>query len=188
MTDHAVQHASSYVTLAAGSQRYLVAAESVTEVVGLQPLTRVPKMPACVSGLMNLRGTVLPVIDLALKLGFPSTEITPRTCIVVVSTNVDGAATPMGVIVDEVIDVATLPAAAIDPPPNFGSPIDLAYLTGITRTEERYVLVLDLTRILAPDEILAVTRRREESTADSSSAPAAPTRRRKGKDGGTARR
>src|SRR5258708_4688341 len=141
MTDHAVQHASSYVTLAAGSQRYLVAAESVTEVVGLQPLTRVPKMPACVSGLMNLRGTVLPVIDLALKLGFPSTEITPRTCIVVVSTNVDGAATPMGVILDEVIVGATFFAAGLILPPNIWSPTILADLTTTHLQAQRYVLL-----------------------------------------------
>ena len=154
-----------FVTLNAAGQQYAVLAASVTEIVGLQQLTKVPKMPTCVRGLMNLRGTVVPVVDLAEKLGFARTAITPQTCVVIVSTAIDSVATTIGIIVDEVVDVISLPAADISSPPAFGSSVDPAYLTGITRLSDRYVLVLDLTRVLAPEELLSVTRQRGKMSA-----------------------
>src|SRR5712691_12141107 len=102
------ERTSSYVMLTVSAQQYAVAAASVTEVVALPQLTRVPKMPSCIRGLMNLRGTVVPVIDLAEKLGFTPTEITARTCVVIVATDVNGVASPMGIVVDAVINVISL--------------------------------------------------------------------------------
>ena len=148
---------AAYVTLGVAGETYAVAAASVTEVVKLQPLTRIPAMPQCIRGLMNLRGTVIPVVDLARQLGVGETEITDRTCIAVVDTpESDGVRSLMGVISQEVQDVIAVDEGAIEAAPAFGTRVPPAYLAGITRVGERPVLVLDLARILSADEILAV--------------------------------
>jgi purine-binding chemotaxis protein CheW len=146
---------TAYVTLRVGPELYAVPASTVNEIVLLQPLTRVPSMPAAIRGLMNLRGTVMPVVDLARQLGLGETVATTHTCAVVIDAEADGVRAPMGIITDEVQDVIMLSAADIEPPPAFGASIDAAYLAGMTRLGGRYTLILDLTRILAPDELLA---------------------------------
>jgi purine-binding chemotaxis protein CheW len=150
-----------HVALSVGSQTYAVAAASVMEIVALQQITPLPTMPACVVGLMNLRGTVIPIIDLGQKLGFGATTFTSRTCAIVAMPRVDNVPTPIGVIADEVLDVVSLPPASIGPAPAFGSPVDVAYLSGITRIDDRYVLILDFTKILSVEELLAVSREKE---------------------------
>jgi purine-binding chemotaxis protein CheW len=148
---------AAYVTLAVAGETYAVAASAVSEVVKLQPLTRIPAMPRCVRGLMNLRGTVIPVVDLAQQLGAGETELTDRTCVAVVDTpEADGVRSLMGVIGDEVQDVVLVDASALEAAPAFGSRVPPAYLAGIARVGEKAVLVLDLARILSADEILAV--------------------------------
>ena len=161
MTEQGLPH----LALSVASQTYAVSAASVTEIVALQPITPLPTMPPCVLGLMNLRGTVIPIVDLGEKLGLGLTSIGPRTCAVVVSTRVENVPTPIGVIADEVLDVVNLGTGDIAPPPAFGNPVDVAYLSGVTRLQGHYVLLLDLTRILSPEELLATARRKEEATA-----------------------
>lgn len=148
---------AAYVTLSIAGETYAVAAAAVSEVVKLQPLTRVPAMPRCIRGLMNLRGTVIPVVDLAQQLGAGETELTDRTCVAVVDApEADGVRSLMGVIGDEVQDVVAIDESAIETAPAFGLRMPPAYLAGITRVDGRSVLVLDLARILSSDEILAV--------------------------------
>ena len=148
---------AAYVTLAVDADTYAVAASSVTEIVLLQPLTRIPAMPECIRGLMNLRGTVIPVIDVARQLGGGATEIGAQTCVAVVDVpDADGSRSHMGVISDEVRDVVMLDETSIDPAPAFGTRVNQAYLAGVARIAGRHVLVLDLARILSDDELLAV--------------------------------
>jgi purine-binding chemotaxis protein CheW len=148
---------AAYVTLGVGGETYAVAAASVAEIVKLQPLTRIPAMPRCILGLMNLRGTVIPVVDLAQQLGVGDTEITDRTCVAVVDMpEADGVRSLMGVVGEEVQDVVMLGKEAIEAAPAFGARVPPAYLAGMARLGERSVLVLDLARILSADEILAV--------------------------------
>jgi purine-binding chemotaxis protein CheW len=149
---------AAYVTLGIAGETYAAAAAGVSEVVKLQPLTRIPAMPRCIRGLMNLRGTVIPVVDLAQQLGAGETELTARTCVAVVDTptEVDGVRSLMGVISHEVEDVVMVDESAIEPAPAFGTRIPPAYLAGITRVGERFVLILDLAHILSADELLAV--------------------------------
>ncbi|HEX6095561.1 MAG TPA: chemotaxis protein CheW [Thermoanaerobaculia bacterium] len=148
---------AAYVTLAVAGETYAVAAAAVSEVVKLQPLTRIPAMPRCVRGLMNLRGTVIPVVDLAQQLGVGETEITDRTCVAVVDTpEAGGVRSLMGVISHEVQDVVLVDESAIEAAPAFGSRVPPGYLAGLARVGEKAVLVLDLARILSADEILAV--------------------------------
>lgn len=165
MSVFGVDYGLPHVALSVASQTYAVSAATVMEIVAVQQITPLPTMPACVVGLMNLRGTVIPVVDLGEKLGFGATTFTSRTCAIVVMTRVDNVPTPIGVIADEVLDVLSLPPASIGPAPAFGSPVDVAYLSGITRIQERYVLILDFTKILSVEELLAVSREKEEGAA-----------------------
>lgn len=152
---------SAYVTLGVATEMYAVPVTSVNELVVVQPLTQVPSMPECVRGLMNLRGTVVPVVDLARQLGLGITEVGPQTCVIVVDAETDGVRSPMGVLTNAVDDVVMVAASEIEPPPAFGSSINAAYLTGITRVRGKYVLILDLPKILSPEELLAVVRAEE---------------------------
>lgn len=147
---------SSFVTLNVLDETYAVPVAAVHELVLLQPLTHVPTMPESIRGLMNLRGTVLPVVDLARQLGLGATETGPQTCVIVVEAGTGGVRAPMGVLTNEVRDVIALDEAEIGPVPAFGSPVNSEYLAGVTRIGGRYVLVLDLAKILTPDELLAV--------------------------------
>ncbi|HEX7153371.1 MAG TPA: chemotaxis protein CheW [Thermoanaerobaculia bacterium] len=146
---------TAYVTLRVGAELYAVPASTVSEIVLLQPLTRVPTMPPSIRGLMNLRGTVIPVVDLARQLGLGETPTSMHTCAVVVDIDADGVRAPMGIITDEVQDVLMLSPKDIEPAPAFGAAVEAAYLSGMTRIAGRYTLILDLTRILTPDELLA---------------------------------
>ncbi|MFL6245274.1 MAG: chemotaxis protein CheW [Thermoanaerobaculia bacterium] len=148
---------AAYVTLGVAEETYAVAASSVSEIVLLQPLTRIPAMPRCIRGLMNLRGTVIPVVDLARQLGVGDTEIGAQTCVAVIEVaDADGLRSRMGVITDEVQEVIVLDETSIDTAPAFGTRVNQTYLAGITRIAERHVLVLDLARILSDDELMAV--------------------------------
>ena len=147
--------ASSYVTLSVAGETYAVPVTTVNELVLLQPLTVVPAMPESIRGLMNLRGTVVPVVDLARQLGLGVTEIGSQTCVIVVNAESGGVRSPMGVLTNQVDDVVMLAESEVEAAPAFGSTINAAYLTGITRVQGKYVLILDLPRILSPDELLA---------------------------------
>jgi purine-binding chemotaxis protein CheW len=148
---------AAYVTLGVGGETYAVAASTVLEIVKLQPLMHIPAMPRCIRGLMNLRGTVISVIDLALQLGVGETAITDQTCLAIVDApEADGVRSLMGVMSEEVQDVVMVEETAIEAAPVFGSRVPPAYLAGMTRVGERSVLLLDLARILSADEILAV--------------------------------
>jgi purine-binding chemotaxis protein CheW len=165
MTNFGVEQGLPHLALTVASQSYAVSATSVMEIVVLQPITPMPTMPPCVLGLMNLRGTVIPIIDLGEKLGFGRTAISPHTCAMVVMTRVDNVPAPIGVIADEVLDVISLARDDIAPPPAFGNPVDVSYLSGVTRINDHYVLILDFTRILSPEELLAVSREKGGANA-----------------------
>lgn len=149
---------NDYVTLSVGDETYAVPVASVQELVLLQPLTHVPTMPACIRGLMNLRGTVVPVVDLARQLGLGETEIGSQTCVVIVEVaGGGGVRSTMGVLANDLRDVVEIASENIAPAPAFGSRLPPSYVAGVARLAGQYVLVLDLARILSADELLAAT-------------------------------
>ena len=143
-----------YLTFFIRSEEYAVGILRVKEILEYEAVTRVPRMPSHVRGVINLRGAVLPVIDLAAKFGHPETEPTRTTCIVVVETKVEGEMLVIGVLADSVSQVIDLAAEQIEPPPSFGTSVRLDFLTGMGKPDGRLVLLLDLDRILSPVELL----------------------------------
>lgn len=145
-----------YLTFFIRTEEYAVEILRVKEIIEFERVTRVPSMPAHVRGVINLRGSVLPVIDLAAKFGHGESVPSRTTCIVVVETQIDGEVLVAGVIADAVSEVIDLPAAQIEPPPPFGTNVRVDFLAGMGKLDGRLVLVLDLDRILTPVEVLEI--------------------------------
>ena len=144
---------NQYLTFFIRGEEYAVSILRVKEIIECSTVTRVPTTPAHVRGVLNLRGTVLPVIDLASKFGHGDTEASRTTCVIVAETKHDDVMLAVGVLADAVSSVVDIAAEAIEPPPSFGTNVRVDFLTGMGKLEGRLVLILDLDRILSPIEL-----------------------------------
>lgn len=149
MTQTETKGLAQYLTFTVASEEYGVSILGVREILEYGVVTRVPRAPAYIRGVMNLRGRVVPLVDLAVRLGLPASPITPRTCVVVVEVEIEGERTVMGLIVDAVSQVMELGADDIEPPPPFGATVDVAMLSGMGRAGKAFVLLLDVDRVLS---------------------------------------
>lgn len=148
------------LTFTLGQDVYAVDITSVLEILEHRELTTVPMMPAFLRGVLNLRGRVVPVVDLALRLGRGRTELARRTCVVIVRADRGDGSPPqdVGVLVDEVAEVVTLLDSEIEPAPDFGAGVPAGYLHGMARNGQGFVLVLDIARVLDLREMSALAR------------------------------
>lgn len=143
-----------YLTFRLGGQVYALALEDVTEIVEYRPLTVVPMMPAVIRGVINLRGRVVPVIDLVVRFGNGTTEVGHRSGIVIVEVSgPDRAERQVGVMVDGVNKVVHLGPGDIEPSPTFGSGIRADFITGMAKQDDSFVIVLDIGKVLTLDEL-----------------------------------
>ncbi len=144
------------LTFLLAGEEYAVGILQIREIVEYDTLTKVPATPPWIRGVMNLRGTVVPVVDLAVKFGLLETAVTTRTCTVIVEADLNGEPTLMGVMVDAVVRVLDLAPDDVEPPPAFGSRVRVDYLLGVGKVDGDLVLVLDIDRVLSLDELLTV--------------------------------
>ena len=140
-----------YLTFRLGDEGYGLCIEEIEEIVGLMETTAIPSAPDHIRGVVNLRGKVIPVVELRLKFGLPPVDDTNRTCIVVLGLMLRGRLTTVGVIVDEVIEVAEIAADQVDPPPSFGTSVYATSVTGVAQLDDSLVMLLDLAGDLAED-------------------------------------
>ncbi len=148
--------AGKYLTVVLDRESYGLAVLKVREIIRLPKVTPVPQLPAFVKGVINLRGRVIPVIDLRTKFGLPAVD-TERTCVVVVQVaSPAGSPLAMGLIVDSVEEVVNLTANQIEPTPEFGVRIDASCLMGMAKVNDRVKTLLDIDRVVSM-EILAAT-------------------------------
>jgi len=136
-----------YLTFALGHEEYGLEILGVREIIKLMEITYVPKVPAYVKGVINLRGKVIPVIDLRLKFGLEQADYTKETCIIVLNVS----STLMGIIVDKVCEVLDIAQDNIEPPPSFGERATADFITGMGKVGERVKILLDIEKILAED-------------------------------------
>ncbi|HEY0843954.1 MAG TPA: chemotaxis protein CheW, partial [Noviherbaspirillum sp.] len=120
--------------------------------------TEVPMMPGCVRGVINLRGAVVPVMDLAARFGKPATAVTKRTCIVIVEVEAGGERQDMGVVVDAVNAVLEIPAADIEPAPAFGARIRTDFIEGMGKIDGKFVILLNVNQVLSTEDIGALSQ------------------------------
>jgi len=146
---------TQHLTFALADDEYAISVLRVKEIIRHDTVTQVPATPAWVRGVVNLRGGAVPVVDLAVKFGMTERPVTPRTCIVVVETLLNGKETVMGLMADSVSQVLDIPASEIQAPPSFGTRVRVDYLKGMGRSGTKFVLMLDVDKVLSTDELIA---------------------------------
>ena len=146
-----------YVTFSLMGEEYALQIDQVREIIQCERVTSIPSMPAVVRGMMNLRGTVVPVIDLPLKFGLAGTPIGPATYLVVVEVVWSGEVTRLALLTTELGRVIDVAAGDLKPVPDFGTRIQSEYLRGVGQIDGRFVLFLDTERLLSPAELLRIT-------------------------------
>ena len=144
---------NQYLTFFIRDEEYAVEILRVREIIEHERVTHVPAMPPHVRGVINLRGSVLPVIDLATKFGHGETVTTRTACIVIVETMLHGELLTVGLAATAVSEVVDIGAADIEPPPSFGTNVRVDFLTGMGKLDGRLVLILDIDRVLSPVEL-----------------------------------
>lgn len=151
--------AGKYMTFKLADEEYGVPILKVRELIGLMDITRVPQTPPYVRGVINLRGKVIPVVDLRLKFEMPPTEATDQTVIIVVQLPVASGALIMGVLVDEVLEVLDIAARQIEPPPSFGAQaLDGDFVLGVGKADKRVIFLLDIDKALHRDDHAVLAR------------------------------
>ncbi len=156
MTSTVTEEATSkYLTFGLGDETYGVVIMKVQEIIGIMPVTKVPNTPKNVRGVINLRGKVIPVVDLRLKFHLEAKEDTNRTCIIVMQVERTDGTVIMGLIVDEVCEVVDLPSSSIEPAPSFGTQVNTEFIIGMGKLGDKVVTLLDMDRVLTQNEMSA---------------------------------
>ena len=145
-----------YLVFHLGREEFGIRVLKVREIMGIQDITAVPQTPSHVKGVINLRGKVIPVVDLRLKFGLPQQEYSQRTCIIVVQMS--GQAGPMliGIVVDGVAEVLNLAAADIEDTPDFGDGTATPYLLGMAKVKDKVKILLEIDRVLTSQDLHAL--------------------------------
>ncbi len=147
--------AKQYLTFMLGGEMFSIGILSIKEIIWYANLTEVPMMPSYIRGVINLRGAVVPVMDLSTRFGKPSTPVVKSTCIVIieVQTQNEGEHQNMGVVVDSVQAVLEIPGSEIEPAPSFGTKIRSEFIDGIAKVNGKFVILLNVNRVLSHEEI-----------------------------------
>jgi purine-binding chemotaxis protein CheW len=155
MTSQGTSANSQYLTFKLDQELFAVDISKVREVLEFTTMTKVPRTPDFMRGVINLRGNVVPVVDMRLKLGLSMTQKTVDTCVVISEVAVDGERTVLGALVDSVQEVIDLEASSVAPPPHMGSRIDTAVIRGMGKRDDQFIMILDLDRVFTADELRA---------------------------------
>lgn len=150
---------SQYLTFQSAGATYAIDVLLVREITAPSPMTAVPRAPASICGVVNLRGSVVPVVDLAIKLGRPATLATDRTCIIILDMNGPEEKTTVGVLADSVHHVVEWPPEEIAPAPRFGSEAPVDFLRGLGKEQRSFIPILDIERILSVSDPVQVQPR-----------------------------
>ncbi len=144
---------NQYLTFMLGGDVYAIGILAIKEIIEYGNLTEVPRMPAFIRGVINLRGSVVPVIDLAARFGKTPSTVSRRTCIVIIEVCHEDQQQVIGVMVDAVNEVLDIPAAEVEPAPSFGAKIRADFIRGMGKVEGKFVIILDVDHVLSVDEI-----------------------------------
>jgi purine-binding chemotaxis protein CheW len=156
------QSTVQYLTFLTAGEEYAISIVKVSEIVEYEAVTAVPNTPMWIRGVTNLRGRVVPVVDLAVKFGLPASHVTKFSCIIITEVMFQGENLIMGVLADSVNQVIELSAEEIEATPPFGTRVKTEYLLGMGALGKKFCLILDIDKVLSTDELLAVT----DSVAD----------------------
>ncbi|RJG01195.1 purine-binding chemotaxis protein CheW [Noviherbaspirillum sedimenti] len=144
---------AQYLTFMLGGEVFAIGILAIKEIIEYRGLTEVPMMPDCIRGVINLRGAVVPVMDLSARFGKHASEIGKRTCIVIVEVDTGEERQDIGVIVDAVNAVLEIAASEIEPPPAFGARIRTDFIQGMGKVDGKFVILLNVNHVLSVDEV-----------------------------------
>ena len=167
VTAAAVDAPQQYLTFTLGGEMFAVAILNVKEIIEYGSVTEIPMMPGFIRGVINLRGAVVPVIDLSCRFGGKSTRVGRRTCIVIVELKQDDQKHDLGIMVDAVSEVLEIANAEIEPPPSFGARSRTDFISGMGKVNGKFVILLDVGRVLSVEEIALLTQIPESGMAES---------------------
>jgi purine-binding chemotaxis protein CheW len=156
---------AQYLTFLLGSEMFAIDILGIKEIIEYGNLTAVPMMPDFIRGVINLRGAVVPVVDLSARFGRAASAVTRRSCIVIIEAESDGEKQDIGVVVDSVSEVLEIPEAEIEPAPSFGAKIRTDFIKGMGKVKDKFVIILDANKVLSVDE-MAMLSGVEASSAD----------------------
>jgi purine-binding chemotaxis protein CheW len=151
-----IERIGQYLSFRLDGELFAMDVSCVREVIDRTEMTRIPRMPEFMRGVINLRGNVVPVVDLQMKFGIGQVEMTVDTCIVVLEVNMDEEATVVGALVDAVQEVFELGPSQIEPPPKMGARLNTEFIEGMGRLDDEFVILLDADRVFSALEIEAV--------------------------------
>ena len=149
----AVAQGRQYLTFTVTGESFGIAISSIKEIIEYRAPTEVPMMPAYMRGIINVRGRVVPVIDLAVRFGRPRVEATRRTCIVILEVHEQDEQHDVGVMVDAVSAVVEIADTDVEPSPSFGANVRSEFITGMGKMGERFVILLDIGKVLSVEEL-----------------------------------
>lgn len=157
---------AQYLTFQLGGEMFAVGILNIKEIIEYGSVTEIPMVPPFIRGVINLRGAVVPVIDLASRFGGKRSEVSRRTCIVIIELAEGEERQDIGVVVDSVSEVLEIPASEIEPPPAFGARIRADFIEGMGKVNGRFVIILDVAKVLSVDEIASLSQLSGDAAAD----------------------
>lgn len=155
---------TSYLSFQLGKEMFAADVSKVLEILEMRPVTKVPRSPAYMRGVINLRGSVLPVLDTRIKFGLETKEDTVDTCIVVLNVLMEGETLTLGALVDSVEEVLELTEADIEAPPTIGSKFNPEYLHGMVKMDDTFIMVLNVDKVFSTDELVMVAETATEKS------------------------
>jgi purine-binding chemotaxis protein CheW len=147
-----IMETTQYLTFKLEEEIFSLDISKVREVLDFTKVTKVPQTPDFMLGVINLRGSVVPVVDMRLKFGLSKTETTVNTCIIIVEIELDGETTVLGALVDSVQEVMELDPGQIEPPPRIGTRLNTKFIKGMGKRDEEFIIILDIDKVFSADE------------------------------------
>ncbi len=157
---------TSYLSFQLGEEMFAADVSKVLEILEMRSITKVPRSPSYMRGVINLRGSVLPVLDTRIKFGMNTKEDTVDTCIVVLNVLMEGEPLTLGALVDSVEEVLELTDADIEKPPTIGSKFNPEYLHGMVKMDENFIMVLNVDKVFSTDELVVVSETTEKAETE----------------------
>jgi purine-binding chemotaxis protein CheW len=159
-----ITETSQYLTFKLDQETYALDITQVREVLDFAEITKVPRMPEFMRGVINLRGGVVPVVDLRLKFGMTKTEKTVDTCVIIIDLAIEGETTLLGTLADSVQEVLTMEPDQIVPPPKIGTRLNTEFIKGMGKKNDEFVIIIDIDKVFSLDEV-AVLQTTEDNQA-----------------------
>lgn len=156
MEEKANMETTQFLTFKLMEEIFALEIGKVREVLDFAGVTKVPQTPEFMSGVINLRGNVVPVVDMRLKFGMTATEKTVNTCVIITEVNLDGENTVLGAMADSVQEVLDLEAGEIEPPPRIGSKLNTDFIMGMGKHNNKFIMILNIDKVFSTDELIGV--------------------------------